>query len=379
MTVRPQAPGRAPRAAPDPLSVPPPETCGTRGDTEGAWREYREGVNRRLQVEAAASLHGSSTSRSVVRSAMSGIEGDTFVDALSIAPHSSRRADRDLTKCYDFSRRAEEAWRLPIAACREEILHQVAEHQVVVLSGHTGCGKSTQVPQYILDQHVKEKREVNIVVTQPRKIAASSVARRVCQERGWALGKLVGYQVGLDKANKSVDTRLLYVTTGILLKMLIAKKHMNDFTHVILDEVHEREEDMDLLMLIAKKLLLTNSRGTKLILMSATMQEQRFQTYFSAAVPVTMEEVVLVGGDGDGGIHGADIDGDDGDLYGTGGGAPGVGGAEECGDQAGVLLGAATLDAPQEVPRHPRLLQGLRPRHPQPLREVGYGLIASTR
>ena len=223
---------------------------------------------------------------------MSGIEGDTFLEALSIAPHSSRRADRDLAQCYDFSQRPEEAWRLPIAARREEILHQVAEHQVVVLSGHTGCGKSTQVPQYILEQHAKEKREVNIVVTQPRKIAASSVARRVCQERGWTLGKLVGYQVGLYKANKTVDTRLLYVTTGILLKMLIAKKHMNDFTHVILDEVHEREEDMDLLMLIVKKLLLTNSRGTKLILMSATMQEQRFQTYFSAALPITMEQVI---------------------------------------------------------------------------------------
>ena len=74
--------------------------------------------------------------------------------------------------------------------------------------------------------------------------------------------------------------------------MLISKKEMNEWTHVILDEVHEREEDMDLVMLICKKLLLTNSRGTKLILMSATMQEQRFQTYFSAALPVTMEQVI---------------------------------------------------------------------------------------
>ena len=87
--------------------------------------------------------------------------------------------------------------------------------------------------------------------------------------------------MGLDKANKSPDTRLLYVTTGVLKvstrlhfpswtlsnvppqRMLIAKKNMNQWTHVILDEVHEREEDMDLVMLICKKLLLTNSRGTK--------------------------------------------------------------------------------------------------------------------
>ena len=69
---------------------------------------------------------------------------------------------------------------------------------MVVLSGPTGCGKSTQVPQFILDQHAKEKRTVNILVTQPRKIAASSVARRVCQERGWSLGGLVGYQVTVN-------------------------------------------------------------------------------------------------------------------------------------------------------------------------------------
>ena len=58
----------------------------------------------------------------------------------------------------------------------------------MVLSGPTGCGKSTQVPQYILDQHAREKKMVNIIVTQPRKIAASSLAKRVCQERDWRLG-----------------------------------------------------------------------------------------------------------------------------------------------------------------------------------------------
>ena len=94
--------------------------------------------------------------------------------------------------------------------------------------------------------------------------------------------------MGLDKAHKSLDTRLLYVTTGILKRMLIAKKHLNEWTHVILDEVHEREEDMDVVMLICKKLLLTNSRGTKLILMSATLDQSKFQSYFSSWRPEQM-------------------------------------------------------------------------------------------
>ena len=135
----------------------------------------------------------------------------------------------------------------------------------MVLSGPTGCGKSTQVPQYILNQHAMERRNVNIVVTQPRKLAASSLARRVCQERDWRLGGLVGYQVGLDRANKSADTRLLYVTTGLLKKMIIGKKNLNDWTHIILDEVHERDEDMDLLLILCKKFLFTNSRDTKVL------------------------------------------------------------------------------------------------------------------
>ena len=138
-----------------------------------------------------------------------------------------------------------------------------SDNQIVVLSGPTGCGKSTQVPQYLLDQHALERRHVNIVVTQPRKLAASSLARRVCQERKWMLGGLVGYQVGLDRGNKSPDTRLLYVTTGVLKKMIIGQKSLDTWTHIILDEVHERSEDMDLLMLMCKKFLFTNSRKTK--------------------------------------------------------------------------------------------------------------------
>ena len=102
--------------------------------------------------------------------------------------------------------------------------------------------------------------------------------------------------MGLDKENRTPDTKLLYVTTGILKasyycieslfqkelqRMLVSKKFMAEWTHIILDEVHDREEDMDLVMLICKELLKTNSPATKLVLMSATMNEEKFKTYFS--------------------------------------------------------------------------------------------------
>jgi len=122
---------------------------------------------------------------------------------------------------------------------------------------------------------------VNIIVTQPRKLAAQALARRVADERGWRLGGLIGYKVGLDKENASKDTRLMFVTTGLLIKMLIAKKSMAEWTHIIIDEVHERDKDIDFLLLLSRKFLTSNSPGCKIILMSATLNPEKLCSYYS--------------------------------------------------------------------------------------------------
>lgn len=85
--------------------------------------------------------------------------------------------------------------RLPIEGHRDEILDTVRRNNVVVLRGPTGCGKTTKVPQFILDAYRQEGLFCNIVVAQPRRIAAKTNAERVCRERGWACGTIVGYQV----------------------------------------------------------------------------------------------------------------------------------------------------------------------------------------
>lgn len=125
--------------------------------------------------------------------------------------------------------------------------------------------------------------KICFTVTQPRRIAALSIAKRVSQEREWPVGTLVGYQMGLIK-NTCHDTRITYCTTGVLLHKLINKKHMMEYTHVILDEVHERDEDMDFLLLVVKQLLRTNSSTVKVILMSATIDVDKFAAYFSSPV-----------------------------------------------------------------------------------------------
>ncbi|KAK9877509.1 hypothetical protein WA026_018618 [Henosepilachna vigintioctopunctata] len=168
---------------------------------------------------------------------------------------------------------------LAILGCREKILSVIKANSVVVIDGPTGCGKTTQVPQYILDDCRAHQKECNIVITQPRKIATINVAKRVCQERGWALGTICGYQVGLEK-ELGPDVILSYMTTGVLLQKLIHSKSLNEYTHIIVDEVHERNQDLDFLLLVIRKLLFTKSFNTRVILMSATINTEDFAHYF---------------------------------------------------------------------------------------------------
>ncbi|XP_029835089.3 ATP-dependent RNA helicase TDRD9 [Ixodes scapularis] len=182
---------------------------------------------------------------------------------------------------------------LPIASCKDQLIKMVETYPVVVVQGATGCGKTTQVPQYLLDHFASKGQHCNIVVTQPRRIAAISVARRVCQERGWSLGTVVGYQVGMDNQT-SEDTRLAYVTTGVLLEKLIGQKDMNQFTHVIIDEVHERDQQTDFVLLVVRKFLRSNSRTVKVILMSATIDVTYFAEYFSTSFFNKLEPAPVV-------------------------------------------------------------------------------------
>ncbi|XP_011312434.1 probable ATP-dependent RNA helicase spindle-E [Fopius arisanus] len=169
---------------------------------------------------------------------------------------------------------------LPIGAFQEKIVSMIETNPVTIIQGPTGCGKTTQVPQFILESCYKNNRHCNIVVTQPRRIAAMSIAKRVSEEREWPCGSLVGFKIGLVQ-NTNEDTRLTYCTTGVLLQRLVHEKHMNDFTHVIIDEIHERDQDMDFLLLIVRKFLRSNSRGVRVVLMSATFNVEKFSRYFT--------------------------------------------------------------------------------------------------
>lgn len=170
---------------------------------------------------------------------------------------------------------------LPAFQSRAEILNLLRQHQVIVVSGATGSGKTTQIPQFILEDAVDSKTPISIVCTQPRRIAALSVAERVAKERGEKAGESVGFQVKLH-SKKSRDTRLLFCTTGVLLRRLQSDHTLEAFTHVVVDEVHERSVDTDFLLLLLRNIL-RKRRSLRLVLMSATLDAEKFSDYFSSA------------------------------------------------------------------------------------------------
>ncbi|KAG0001580.1 hypothetical protein BGZ79_004460 [Entomortierella chlamydospora] len=170
--------------------------------------------------------------------------------------------------------------KLPAWSFKDQLVKAVKENPVVIVCGETGCGKTTQVPQFILDSWIQEciGEHANIVCTQPRRIAAIGVAERVAVERSTDIGQQVGYAIrGENKSGR--NTKLLFCTTGILLRRLHSDPTLQNITHVMVDEVHERSVDSDFLLIILRDLV-RKRKDLKLILMSATINSELFSGYF---------------------------------------------------------------------------------------------------
>jgi ATP-dependent RNA helicase DHX36 len=167
---------------------------------------------------------------------------------------------------------------LPAWSRQQEILEKVEQHHVVVLAGETGCGKSTQIPQFLVDANPT----ASIVVTQPRRISAISVAERVAAEQCLGgVGGMVGYQIRMESA-MSPETQVLFLTPGLLLRKLQSDPLLSEFTHIVIDEIHERDKHTEFL-LIALKGILPQRPELRVVLMSATMETQTLNEYWHDA------------------------------------------------------------------------------------------------
>jgi HrpA-like RNA helicase len=161
------------------------------------------------------------------------------------------------------------------------VLQSIRDNQVTLVTGGTGCGKTTQIPQFILEEATEMNTPLRVVCTQPRRLPAIAVSDRVAKERGERLGNTVGYHIRLEQKTSS-KTVLTYCTSGVLLRMLTVDELAQDISHIILDEIHEREQNTDYL-LIALKQALKKRDNLKVILMSATMEGnlETFLSYFA--------------------------------------------------------------------------------------------------
>ncbi|KAL1319937.1 hypothetical protein HN51_064658 [Arachis hypogaea] len=172
---------------------------------------------------------------------------------------------------------------LPAFKEKEGLLQAIARNQVIVISGETGCGKTTQIPQYVLESEIESGRGAfcSIICTQPRRISAMAVSERVSSERGEPLGETVGFKVRLE-GMKGKNTHLLFCTSGILLRRLLSDRNLNGITHVFVDEIHERGMNEDFLLIVLKDLL-PRRPDLRLVLMSATLNAELFSNYFGSA------------------------------------------------------------------------------------------------
>jgi len=165
-----------------------------------------------------------------------------------------------------------------LSRSRQEFLDKYHSSQILIFVGETGSGKTTQIPQYVIYDELPQVTKKLVACTQPRRVAATSVAQRVADELDVTLGEEVGYTVRFDDKT-SPKTILKYMTDGMLLREAMHDHDLTRYSCIILDEAHERTLATDILMALLK-LLTTRRKDLKIIIMSATLDAQKFQRYF---------------------------------------------------------------------------------------------------
>jgi ATP-dependent helicase HrpA len=176
---------------------------------------------------------------------------------------------------------------LPVAQRRDEIMEAMRLHQVVIVVGETGSGKTTQLPKMAYELAVEEGKQGRIGCTQPRRLAAATVARRVAEEMGTGLGERVGYQVRfVEKVQE--DTTIKFMTDGILLAETQRDRSLKQYDTLIIDEAHERSLNIDFILGFLKNLL-QRRKDLRVVVSSATLDAGMFSEYFDGAPVVNVE------------------------------------------------------------------------------------------
>ncbi|KAK8511722.1 hypothetical protein V6N13_029316 [Hibiscus sabdariffa] len=201
------------------------------------------------------------------------MDGDNFDNQMSTESPETSKAKSELEKLQ------EDRKTLPIYPYRDDLLKAVEEYQVLVIVGETGSGKTTQIPQYLHEAGYTKRGKVGC--TQPRRVAAMSVAARVSQEMGVKLGHEVGYSIRFEDCT-SEKTVLKYMTDGMLLRELLGEPDLASYSVIMVDEAHERTVSTDILFGLVKDIARFR-KDIKLLISSATLDAEKFSDFFDSA------------------------------------------------------------------------------------------------
>ncbi|XP_066876588.1 probable ATP-dependent RNA helicase DHX40 isoform X3 [Kogia breviceps] len=206
-------------------------------------------------------------------------EGERSRDLQEERPSAVPIADREEKGCT--SQEGGTTPTFPIQKQRKKLIQAVRDNSFLIVTGNTGSGKTTQLPKYLYEAGFSQHGMIG--VTQPRKVAAISVAQRVAEEMKCTLGSKVGYQVRFDDCS-SKETAIKYMTDGCLLKHILGDPNLTKFSVIILDEAHERTLTTDILFGLLKKLFQEKSPNRKehlkVVVMSATMELAKLSAFF---------------------------------------------------------------------------------------------------
>ncbi|KAI9727933.1 MAG: DEAH-box RNA helicase prp16 [Chrysothrix sp. TS-e1954] len=257
-------------------------TLSRRGSAIVAERQKQ----KERQKQAAAAVNAAGTTLGNITGAKDQDEDDSAIGVTrdenaarkrKIAPEEPTKPTQGQSDFSKSKSLREQREYLPAFAVRENLLNTIRESQTCIIVGETGSGKTTQITQFLYEEGYA--RGGMIACTQPRRVAAMSVAKRVSEEMECKLGGLVGYQIRFEDCT-SDETKIVYMTDGVLLRQCMTDPSLSKYSCIIIDEAHERSLNTDLLLGLLKARVSASRRDLKILVTSATLNSEAFAEFF---------------------------------------------------------------------------------------------------